>query len=431
MFLRFAISNYCSIHESQALSFVASSLKDRDDGLIECTAAPSGSIIPAIVIYGPNASGKTSLVTAIQFAQGAILHSHAKGDSKGGVPRQPFKLDPRAASEPTRCEIDFVLNGMRHHYGFTATSEEFESEWLYYFPSSHRRRLFEREGGQFLFGRDLGGHNTVISNLTRPNSLFVSTAAQNRHAYLSKVVDLFRSIRFVRNVDVPGAAAISKLNEEGGMDGRVIAFLRNAGTGVVNYKRHEVETSETERLIGREVFDLFRRITDLGDELPDPQDTKVIYELTHRASDGELVPLDLNEESAGTRRLLLVLGEAYRAIDHGSLLVVDELDASLHTHVCEAVLRIFCHAAHNPLGAQLVATTHDTNVMSRSIGQPEGLLRRDEIWFVGKSDVGATEVYPLTDFSSRKDDNFERGYLEGRFGAVPFDDPEVERGEAG
>ena len=123
MFLRFAISNHLSIHQSQELSFVASSLKDRDDGLIACDAAPSGSVVPAIMLYGANASGKTNVVSAIQFIVAAVLHSHTKGDLKGGIPRRHFELDPQAASETTNCEVDFVLNGMRHHYGFTATSK--------------------------------------------------------------------------------------------------------------------------------------------------------------------------------------------------------------------------------------------------------------------------------------------------------------------
>ena len=124
-----------------------------------------------------------------------------------------------------------------------------------------------------------------------------------------------------------------------------------------------------------------------------------------------------------------MLGEAYKAIDGGALLVVDELDASLHTQVCEAILEVFCDPAQNTSSAQLLATTHDTNLMNRALGQPLGLLRRDQLWFVEKNDVGATEAYPLTDFRTRKGDNFERGYLEGRFGAVPFDDRVTRRAQ--
>ena len=431
MLLRFRFSNHLSIHHMQELSFVATSLKDRDDGLIACDAVPSGSVVPAIVLYGPNASGKTNLVDAIQFMRHTVLYSHSRGDPKGRFPRRHFRLDSNAAGRPTHCEVDFLMEDIRHHYGFRATGEGIESEWLYYYPSSHKRRLFEREADQYSFGRDLRGQNMVISKLTRENSLFVSAAVQNGHEYLSRIVAFFESIQVLRNVDVPGPAAISRLNEDEGIDDRVINFLQRAGTGVVSYERREVEIPEMERSITREVFSLVQRMSETTEEFPDPGETMVVFELSHLASDGELVSFDLDRESAGTRRLLLLLGEAFKAIDNGKLLVIDEFDASLHTQVCEAVLAVFCDKMQNPHGAQLLATTHDTNLMMRSRKRPDRLLRRDQLWFVDRNRVGASEVYALTDFRTRKDDNFERGYLEGRYGAVPFDLHWGARGESG
>ena len=114
---------------------------------------------------------------------------------------------------------------------------------------------------------------------------------------------------------------------------------------------------------------------------------------------------------------MVVLGLAFRALDEGVPLYIDELDASLHTQACEAVLRLFCSPETNPKGAQLIATTHDTNLLNSPV------LRRDQLWFTDKDDTGATQLYPLTDIRTRKGDNFEKGYLQGRYGAVPFDDP--------
>ena len=144
-----------------------------------------------------------------------------------------------------------------------------------------------------------------------------------------------------------------------------------------------------------------------------------LVELVHRGRDNEPVPLGLDRESAGTRRLLAVMGDVYRALDEGTPVIMDELDTSLHTHAGEAVLRLFCSAASNPKGAQLLATTHDTNLMRSSS------LRRDQLWFTQKDAQGATEIYPLTDFKTRSGDNFESGYLQGRYGAVPFEDLET------
>ena len=119
------------------------------------------------------------------------------------------------------------------------------------------------------------------------------------------------------------------------------------------------------------------------------------------------------------------MGDVYRALDEGTPVIMDELDASLHTHAGEAVLSLFCSVGSNPKGAQLLATTHDTNLMRSSS------LRRDQLWFTQKDAKGVTEIYPLTDFKTRWGDNFELGYLQGRYGAVPFEDLESPHASSG
>ena len=198
MLLRIGVSNHRSIREGQELSLTASSLKDRDEGLIACPAAPNGSIVPAVVIYGANASGKTNLIDAIGTMRSMVLESHTKGEPGGGVPRSPFALDATSSTDPSRFEIDFVMGGVRHHYGFEASDKAFESEWLYTFPKGHRRTLFERDGNKFHFGRALSGPNNIIAELTRRNSLYVSAAVQNDHKQLFEVYEFFRSFRSVR-----------------------------------------------------------------------------------------------------------------------------------------------------------------------------------------------------------------------------------------
>ena len=149
----------------------------------------------------------------------------------------------------------------------------------------------------------------------------------------------------------------------------------------------------------------------------DTGDKQVTVELGHRTRDGETAYLNLNLESAGTLRLLMVLSLAYRALDEGTPLLIDELDASLHTHAAEAILRLFCSRQTNPKGAQLIATTHDTNLLAAPV------LRRDQLWFAEKDAHGATVIFPLTEIRTRSSDNFEKGYLQGRYGAVPFSGP--------
>ncbi len=313
-----------------------------------------------------------------------------------------------SSQQPSRFDLDFVIDGVRHHYGFEASDTKFVSEGLYTFPRSHSRTLFERTGDEFRFGRELRGQNSSIARLTRTNSLYLSAAAQNGHEQLSRIFEYFRSIRSVRDINVPGTMASRQLAEDG-PDGRVINFLGEVGTGVVGYRRNETEIPEETRTFLWKLTEVLRTAVDEPDNFELDEDGKhVTIELAHQDRGGKQVYLELDRESAGTRRLLILLDFAFRELDEGVLLLVDELDASLHTHACEAVLRLFCSPRSNPKGAQLLATTHNTNLMNSSA------LRRDQLWFTQKDAYGATKLYPLIDIRTRKSDNLEKGYLQGR-----------------
>ena len=196
----------------------------------------------------------------------------------------------------------------------------------------------------------------------------------------------------------------------------VIDFLTSINTGVIGYKKKEAEIPGKGRAMQREIFAIVEKFSGGSIKIePDEDDKHIAIELAHRGRQGEPVYLDLDSESAGTRRLLIVLGLAYQALDKGTPLCIDEVDASLHTYASEAILKLFCRPEINRNGAQLIATTHDTNLMKSSC------LRRDQLWFTEKTWEGATELYPLTDIRTRKGDNVELGYLQGRFGAIPSD----------
>ena len=266
MLLRFGVSNHLSIWNPQELSFTASSLRDRREGLIECAAAPNGSVVPAAVIYGANASGKTNLLDALATMRAMVLRSHAQGEPGGGVPRRSFALDGGGSRARSRFDVDFVVEGVRHHYGFEASDDAYEAEWLYAFPKSHRRTLFKREGEKYRLGRGLSGPNKTIAGLTRPNSLFVSAAAQNGHEHLSKVFAYFRSILAVRDIDVTVATAINRMTEEG-PERRVIEFLQRVGTGVIGYRRKETEVTDKLTAFRRDLSTAIKRFVEVSPEL--------------------------------------------------------------------------------------------------------------------------------------------------------------------
>ena len=413
MLLRFAVENHLSICERQELVFAASSLKDPTEGLIHCESVESRAIVPAVVIYGANASGKSNFVDALSTMRTMVLWSQIKGEPAGGVTRYEFLLDKSCSEKPSCFEIDFVLDGICYHYGFEATDEAFSSEWLYQIPKAHRRKLYERNGQNFDFGRSLKGQNLSIARLTRPNSLFLSAAAQNGHELLSLVYEYFQSMKFAGSISAPESQVLFR-PDENGVDRRVIDFLKFIDTGVAGYRNKETELSEDTRARVREPRKLPKGFTGHAPgSKPGGEVRTTEFELAHRGRGGEVVHLDLDSESAGTRRLLAILSQAFRAMDEGRPLIVDELDVSLHAYASEAILSMFCSREINKNGAQLMATAHDTNLMQSD------LLRRDQIWFAEKSTEGATEIFPLTDIRTRKGDNIELGYLQGRYGAVP------------
>lgn len=407
MLLRFSVSNHLSLRDSQELLLTTSSLKDKTEGLIDCAAAPRGSLLPAVVVFGANASGKSNLVHALGAMQQMVLFSHTRGDASGGVSRRAFRLDASYSDKPSRFEIDFVHQGVRYHYGFEVDDAAFLSEWLYAIPKSHRRLMFERERNDFRFGRELKGRNNTIAELTRSNSLYLSAATQNSHEQISSLYEYIRSMNCYMSIGSDNEYWWRHKE----IDTRVIEFLGKLDTGICDFQRRE-EPHEMPRALQ----EILRELADAPIDL-NLSGKQVTVELAHQSRDGKPVYLNLGLESAGTRRLLVMLSHAYRALDTGTSLVIDELDMSLHTLAVAAVLQLFCSPETNPKGAQLVATVHDTNLMGWAG------LRRDQIWLTDKDEDGATLLYPLTDIRTRRSDNLEKGYLQGRYGAVPFDDP--------
>ena len=197
------------------------------------------------------------------------------------------------------------------------------------------------------------------------------------------------------------------------IDKRVLEFLFRIGTGVVGWKISQRERPEEVTAFSQELNAAIKR--HLGEIVLSSADgIEAAIEFAHRGLDGQKVFLTLDDESAGTRRLVLLLRLIFRTLDAGGVIVIDELDSSLHTQAAEAIAALFSSEEFNPQSAQLLATTHDTNMLRSPY------LRRDQIWFTEKDPSGATHLYPLTDFRTREGDNIERGYLQGRYGAIPF-----------
>jgi hypothetical protein len=409
MLIRFRVENFRSFREEQELSLVASAISEHAETLI-----PAGSglrLLRAAAVYGPNASGKSALFHALSFMRTAVIDSHRNWLPNGRILRTPFSLNETSASEPSLVAVDLLVDGVRYEYGFTADSVRVHEEWLYAYPKGRRQEWFTRDASrdvEFAFSRSLVGENRAISALTRPNSLFLSAAAQNNHEQLLPVFEWFsQKLSIVEDstrrhferyaVQLCGNELYRRT---------LLASLASADLGVTDVEYNEgpfvVDAQGLSAPIAKasaELLELFRT----------PH-----VRLWHSAGDSRSsVPLPFEQESRGTRTLFGLLGILGWSLNNGGTLVVDELDQSLHSHLARQIVRRFLSPATNPQAAQLLFNTHDTNLLG------DDLLRRDQVWFTEKTLDGATRLFPLTDFRARKYENLERGYLQGRYGAVP------------
>lgn len=422
MLLRFSVSNFGSLRDKQELSMIAShAIKDEPSGLIDAPELRNEKVLPAAVIYGANASGKSNFIKAIAHMQMLVRDSHRRGEPGGPVLLKPFLLDPDCAKRPSAFCMDFLWNGARYSYGFEATRDEITTEFLYVWRNGPRSMLFERELQNFEFGRGLKGRNKTIEDLTRRNSLFLSAATQNNHEGLTEIAKFFLSMRIdLANPMNPNVIAFQLASQ--GLDKKSLSLLNQVDIGVTGADVHEV-------FVDQDTIDMRTKLWQIieqraGDELPSEIKSGIAendkkLRLGHQAADGVPVFFDLEDESAGTVQLLSILGPIFRALDEGRAVVVDEFGSRLHTRAAEILLSLFNNKETNAKGAQLIVATHDTNLLDAPG------LRRDQVWFTEKDERGATHLYPLTDIETRKGDNLEKGYLQGRYGAIPFAGPLV------
>jgi hypothetical protein len=414
MLIQFRVENHRSLRDEQVLSLVAANLGGAEDPRLLRPPELGEALLPAVALYGANASGKSNVLNALAFMRGTVLRSHRYWEPAEGAPQEPFALSSKAQKQPSLYEVDFLMGGVRFRYGFVLSAIRIEEEWLHAWPHGRKQVWFEREGDRFSFGKHLHGENETIRGLTRANSLFLSAAAQNNHAALLPLfvwfweaqIELRRGPLF--GLEPQQVAALGELfSEQLSLFGNnpmvrqrereaIVHLLRSADLGILDMKAERSHRSLS-RGSGASTVGIYLR---------------------HQAEGMREVWLPLERESAGTVTLLGLATRLVRLLRRGGLFCIDELEASLHPALGLELLRLFQDPRHNPKGAQLLFTTHDTNLLGNVLGEPP--LRRDQIWFTEKDKSGATHLYPLTDFKPRKKENLERGYLQGRYGAIPF-----------
>ncbi len=413
MLVEFRIKNFCSLRDEQVLSLVATKDKTLQDSNTQATgisAAPN--VLRSVVIYGANASGKSNLIKALQYMRGVVTESATAIAPSQIFGVQPFRLDSDSANQPSEFEVTFLLDGVRYQYGFAMTAQRVVGEHLLVYkafkPQKWFTRRFDIDTGQdvYEFGSGLKGPKNLWEGATRPNALFLSMAVQLNSIDLRPVFEWFSNqlVIFNEQSQLSPQVSIQMLKHAQGRKD-ICNFLTNADLSL-----SDIEV-ETRTVPGQSVhLDLLVGKTEVRVE--NIEEHKVRF---HHVTKHGTAVFDLLEESNGTRNLLFLAGPVLNILRKGLTLIIDELDTSLHTLLVRELVRLFHLSDINTKGAQLVFTTHDTSLLDA----PD-LFRRDQVWFVEKNQDQASSLINLSEFSPRKNEALERGYLIGRYGGIPF-----------
>jgi len=380
------------------------SFRDEQELVLLPAYDQSRPVVPVVAVFGANASGKSNLLDALAWMRRAVLESFRKWEAESGIPRSPFRLDAAAAALPSSYSVDLTIDDVQYTYGFTLDDGVVAEEWLNAYPHNRERVIFARHGQLVELGSTVPerrGRAELLASLLRENSLLLSTAVQAGQDEVLPVYRWFREGLGFAGGKSPSWQVLEQLAQAIGRHPIFVPLLKAADLGIV-----DVIVDDVELLSGRATADLAYSV----------RSKQAVF--LHGAGK---VPLTWVDQSEGTQLWALLLMAALEALQTGAALVVDEVDASLHPRLTARLIELFRHKSTNSRGAQLLFTTHDATLLGTNLG--EEVLRRDEIWFVDKRD-GASTLYPLSDFHPRKDENRERRYLAGSYGAVPVTFPD-------
>jgi uncharacterized protein len=421
----FRLANHRSFQDEQELLLMPSYDNDLD-------------VVPVAAVFGANASGKSSLLDGLRLMSD-LVRGWGVREPGSGIPRSPFRLEPKSLLEPSSFVVDLVLEGVHHTYGFAVDDERVVSEWLYGYPRGRKRVLFRRDGASIDFGATVTQRTRaeVIEDLLTEDTLFLAVAARLKANEFQPVVEWFRrSLRFVRPGKVwgvDGERIVRFLERPDSMGAKFLELARAADAGISDLAVEHVTDQRAAvqaEMLGQEVEELRRQVAQAG---PDASNDLVerlgrarmrTVSIRERSKRPKLlvmhgsVGFELKDESEGTRLWLDLLPEVIISLADGHTLVIDEIDTSLHPLLVRKLVGLFRDPEVNVGGAQILFTTHDAFLLAPVAG--ESGLDRDQVWFVEKHADGASELYPLTDFKPRNEHNLARRYLGGSYGAIPI-----------
>ena len=424
MLIEFRFKNYRSFRDEAVLSMEAIGLGSFKNSLIQYN---NMKLLPGVAIYGKNGGGKSNVIRAFWLGVQFIRNAQRMQHEKSTVPVVPFALNDYSVHEPTEFEFDYIIDGVKYWYSFAATKEKIVKESLYHAPKGQKAQVFVRNGQDFSFTEDKAKRK-LISETVAENQLFFSVACTMNDAVCVNAMRWFREdIFFSRDyTDIP--RQLLEYYDDSNMLKAISDYAKTADFGIEEMQ-FEVENKE------------IRNDLEFPDDIPEGMRvalTSFIHALSETSNnsesklkmsqvkakskhkginaegESELYSLELEDESDGTRKLMSIAPAIEAVLNKGGILLVDELERELHPMLVNYIVAKFQSKKSNPNSAQIIFTTHNTELMNLEI------MRKDQIYFADKSRTdGSSELYSVTDFSTKTADNIRKGYLVGKYGATP------------
>lgn len=404
MILEIRLSNFFSIKDEVIIDFRAANIKSANAKALKTNVFEQNKsdILKTLIIYGANASGKSNIIKAIRFCNAMVFESHNNNENTI-YNFIPFKFE-NYKNKPSTYFIRFVLNDIEYEYSFSMTHTSIVTESLYYYPKGRIKEIFTRDEKRGKTKKEKYTFTDVIkrpfdvAENTSDKTLYISRASQMDRDLAKEIFNYFNKTLISNYLEfgISAIENITNLNKQ-----QLIDALKIADSDIEEVKIKVLKKS------GKNIHaDLTSMTLKVEDVVQDHLQIKSY----HKTNPG--VAFDfLTEESQGTIKLFFIMLTLLDVIKSNKVLLIDEIEESLHPKIIEYIFNLFRAGDR----AQLLCTTHNTQFLDLK------KFRKDQIYFVNKSISGATDLYSLYDYSDFRDTmDLEKAYMQGRFDAVPI-----------
>ncbi len=417
MIIEFTVGNFLSFKENKTLSLEATNITEYKESTFK---VGKFKLLKSAVLYGANSSGKSNFIKAMSTMKRIVMTSVEK-TSASKFEIIPFLLDTHTENKPTFFELVFLIDSTRYRYGFEIIKSSIIGEWLFRLESDTEIPLFIREENGIGVTANFN-EGSGLESKTRENALFLSVVDQFNGENAAKIINWFNHLEIISGLshdnyrDVTFSLLDKKKSKE-----RLLDFFKDLDLGFDQLKFRKEKLQENYSSIDLPSI----HVDDIVDSLQGKAMVQISTVHNTYNENGKKVGsknFNLREhESSGTNKIFDISGSIFHTLISGGILVIDELDAKLHPLMTTAITNLFNSTEFNTNNAQLIFATHDTNLLSY------GKFRRDQIYFLEKDKIEASDLYSLIEYKEegsnkkiRKDRSFEKDYIHGKYGAIPF-----------